>query len=210
MKLEIIGAGWSRTGTFSLRQALHTLSFGPCYHMHEVFERPEHHALWRAAAAGTLRDWQTILGGYRSVADSPACLFWRELVAAYPSAKVILTLRNPADWYESMRSTVYGAMLEPERVSGDAASRSALELARELVLDGFFAGQFLDEATAIARFNAHNEAVTSEVPRERLLVYEVSAGWDPLCAFLRVPVPSEPFPKTNSRAQFRQRSGLRE
>src|SRR5262249_10904972 len=95
--LRVIGAGFSRTGTFSLRQALIQLGLGPCHHMHEVFEHPEQHALWRAAAAGQLGDWQTLLGSYRSVTDAPACLFWRELVARYPQAQVILTLRDAGD-----------------------------------------------------------------------------------------------------------------
>jgi hypothetical protein len=80
MSLKVIGAGWSRTGTFSLRLALQQLGLGPCYHMHEVFLHPEHQALWRRAAAGKLESWNELLGEYQSVADTPACLFWRELV----------------------------------------------------------------------------------------------------------------------------------
>jgi hypothetical protein len=209
MGLQVIGAGWSRTGTFSLRKALSILGFGPCYHMHDVFERREHHALWRQAAAGKLDDWEAILGGYQSVTDAPPCLFWRELSARYPDASVVVTVRDPMEWYESMRSTVYEAMLAPERVPGASESdRAALDLARELVLDGYFKGQFADRDAAIARFREHNEAVQAEIPPARLLAYDVREGWGPLCAFLGAEVPELPFPRTNERAQFRERIGL--
>jgi hypothetical protein len=209
MALQVIGAGWSRTGTFSLRLALQQLGLGPCYHMHDVFEHPEHVALWRQAAAGQLADWAALLAGYVSVADSPPCLFWRELLARYPDAKVILTVRDAEQWYDSMRSTVVEAMSAPERAArGDATARAALELARELVLEGFFQGRFSDRSWAIARFREHNRAVQAEVPRERLLVFEVREGWGPLCAFLGKAVPDAPFPQTNAREQFRARANI--
>jgi hypothetical protein len=206
MSLEVIGAGWSRTGTFSLRAALNLLGLGPCHHMHEVFQHPEQHALWRLAAAGQLQDWSTLLGGYRSVTDAPACLFWRELARTYPEAKVILTVRDPVSWYDSMRSTIYEALAVPELASDQ--ERAALSLARELVFDRFFAGKFAERQTALALFDEHNSAVRREVARERLLVYEVSQGWGPLCEFLGTQVPSCPFPNTNARAQFRRRARL--
>jgi hypothetical protein len=206
MSLAVIGAGWSRTGTFSLRKALELLGFGPCYHMHEVFPHPEHHASWRSAAAGTLADWNTLLAGYQSVADAPPCIFWRELVAANPEARVVLTIRDASSWYDSMQSTVHETLMAVDVAS--PADRPALTLARELVLDGFFKGNFRDREAALARFNEHNDAVQREVPAERLLVYEVAQGWPPLCAFLGTPVPSCPFPRTNARAEFRRRAGL--
>lgn len=219
MVLQVIGAGWSRTGTFSLRLALNQLGLGPCYHMQDVFEHPEHIPLWRQAAAGRLANWESLFADYVSVADSPPCLFWRELVAAYPAANVVLTVRDADDWYDSMRSTVYEVLSDPERASGgDASAREALQLARELVLDGFFKGEFGDRRAAIARFDEHNAAVRNAavrnaavqaaVPRERLLVYRVSEGWEPLCAFLGKAVPAAPFPKTNAREQFRRRASL--
>jgi hypothetical protein len=205
MSLKVIGAGWSRTGTFSLRNALELLGLGPCYHMHEVFLHPEQHALWRLAAAGKLSDWGTLFAAYQAVTDAPACLFWRELVAAYPEAKVILTVRDPSSWYESMQSTIYETVTSPGLASH---TEPALQLTREMILDGFFNGNFSDRDAAVALFNEHNNAVRREVPTERLLVYEVSQGWGPLCEFTRSPVPSCPFPNTNARAQFRRRVGV--
>jgi hypothetical protein len=207
MSLKVIGAGWSRTGTFSLRLALQQLGLGPCYHMHEVFLHPEHPALWRRAAAGKLESWSELLGEYQSVADTPACLFWRELVRGYPGAKVVLTLRDPNDWYESMCSTLY-PMILASAAGSSAGDRAASDLARELVFDGFFGGKFSDRQSALALFDEHNGAVRREVPSERLLVYEVSQGWQPLCDFLELPMPAAPFPRSNDRAGFRRRAGL--
>jgi len=51
--------------------------------------------------------------------------------------------------------------------------------------------------------------VKREVPPERLLVYDTPQGWEPLCAFLGVPVPDVPFPKTNSTEEFRNRQAAR-
>lgn len=209
MSLKAICAGWSRTGTYSLRLALNELGCGPCYHMQDVFLHPEHHALWRAAAAGKLESWDALFQGYGSVADTPPCLFWRELVAAYPGAKVVLTLREPSEWYESMRATVYEAIRAPERIPGlHPSDRAAFELARELVLEGFFKGRFEDRDHALALFEEHNRAVQQEVPAERLLVYQVAQGWQPLCHFLGVPAPSSEFPNTNKRQDFRRSIGL--
>jgi hypothetical protein len=120
-----------------------------------------------------------------------------------------LTVRDPDDWYESMLSTVYEVMAAPDRAAGgDASARAALELARELVLDGFFGGRFADRQAALALFRQHNQAVQAALAPERLLVYEVREGWGPLCEFLGTEVPRAPFPNTNARAAFRERAGL--
>jgi hypothetical protein len=106
-----------------------------------------------------------------------------------------------------MCTTVYPVTLACSEASS-AEERSALELARELVFDGFFRGRFSDRQSALALFDEHNDALKREVPSERLLVYEVSEGWEPLCKFLGVPMPALPFPRTNDRAGFRRRAGL--
>ena len=107
MTLDVIGAGFGRTGTMSLKVALEELGFGPCYHMSEVFAHPEHVELWRAAAQGKEVDWEQIFGGYRATVDWPACSFYGELMEKYPDAKVILTVRDPQRWYESAYNTIY-------------------------------------------------------------------------------------------------------
>src|SRR5829696_4202978 len=109
--LKVIGAGFGRTGTLSLREALVRLGFSPCDHMLENFEHPERFALWhdafRRKQAGEPIDWRPLLAGYRAIVDWPGAYFWRELIAAHPDAKVILTVRDPSRWYESCLATIF-------------------------------------------------------------------------------------------------------
>ena len=95
MTVEVIGAGFGRTGTMSLKVALEELGFGSCYQMTEVFDHPEHLQLWEAAVRGELADWEEIFRGYRATVDWPGAAFYEELMERYPHAKVILTVRNP-------------------------------------------------------------------------------------------------------------------
>lgn len=209
MSLNVIGAGFGRTGTLSLKLALEQLGFGPCYHMIETRLHPGHDALWRALASGSSDAWRAILDGYRSSVDWPAIFIWKTLIAENPCAKVILTVRDPERWYESAAQTIFARMLEfettaSESSTADAERREHMRMVNAIVLDGTFGGD-LGRDNAIAVFNAHNEEVRDTVPRDRLLVYEAGQGWDPLCEFLDVPVPEEPYPKVNSTADFVQR-----
>jgi Sulfotransferase domain len=215
MTLEVIGAGFGRTGTMSLKVALEELGFGPCYHMTEVFAHPEHVELWRAAAQGKAVDWEQIFDGYRASVDWPACTFYGELMEKYPEAKVILTVRDPQRWYESTYDTIYTmtraassspifslAGLVLPRAKGVKRARPMIE---EIVWQRDFNGRFEDRESAIATFEHHNEEVKQRVPTEKLLVYEVKEGWAPLCEFLGVEVPDRPFPHLNDGAVFRGR-----
>jgi hypothetical protein len=214
--VKVIGAGFGRTGTMSLKVALETLGFGPCYHMIEVFEHPEHPSLWQGAWRGEPTDWDTFLRGYESVVDWPACSFYEPLMQRYPDAKVILSVRDPERWYESMRSTVY----ELSRLrTGSRRARltfgllaplipgffGSIGMVDEIVWRGTFDGRFEDRSHAIGVFERWNEEVRRRVPRDRLLVYEVKEGWEPLCEFLGVEEPNEPFPRLNDTAEMRRR-----
>ena len=105
--MKVIGAGFGRTGTMSLKVALEKLGFGPCYHMTEVFAHPEHTHFWLSAWRGEPADWEGVLGDYEATVDWPACTFYEELMERYPGAKVLLSVRDPDRWYESTRSTIY-------------------------------------------------------------------------------------------------------
>jgi len=214
MNLEVIGAGFGRTGTMSLKVALEELSFGPCYHMREVFEHPEHIELWRAATRGEQVDWERIFGNYRATVDWPACTFYGELMERSPDAKVILTVRDPQRWYESAYNTIYrmtGAASSPifylaSLVMPRArAMKHARQMIVELVWERDLDGKFEDREHAIETFERHNEEVEKRVPPEKLLVYEVKEGWGPLCEFLGVEVPDKPFPHLNDTEVFRGR-----
>lgn len=199
MTLDVIGAGWGRTGTLSTKVALEHLGFGPCYHMIEVFRtHPEHRALWRRAAAGKHVDWSEIFADYRAAVDWPACAFWRELAEVYPQAKVLLTDRSPGDWYESFDATISNGI--PRQHPGDADETGAMM--NEVIVQRSFLNRAGSRGELIGRYEEHVAEVRAEVPAERLLVWSPKEGWERLCDFLDVPVPEQPFPRVNDRADF--------
>jgi hypothetical protein len=206
MALQIVGAGFGRTGTLSLKVALEQLGFGPCYHMSELFQHPDHVALWNDALDGKPTDWDALFDGYRSAIDWPACHFWRELAAHQPDAKVILTLRSTESWFASMRETIFAVMDAPPPPV--PAAEEWHRMARKLIVEKTFGPRFQERDAAVAVYERHNDLVQRSLPAERLLVYEVAQGWEPLCRFLGVPAPSEPFPRVNSKDEFRARAGL--
>ncbi|WP_428264587.1 sulfotransferase family protein [Haliangium sp.] len=154
------------------------------------------------AARGETVDWDALFDGYRATVDYPGCMFYRPLMERYPQAKVILTVRDPDKWYESAHSTIYPAGRPDDLPAPPPSLAEHMRMVSRLVWDGHFGGRFADRAHAIQVFQDHIEEVKQTVPAERLLVYEVREGWAPLCAFLDVPVPDEPFPRTNSRPEF--------
>lgn len=213
MGLEVIGAGLGRTGTTSLKAALEALGYGPCYHMTEVFAHPEHVPFWEAARRGEAVDWETVFSDYRAAVDWPAAAYYESLMLAYPEAKVILTVRDPERWYESVRSTIYtvrgmvsspffslGARLVPRL----RHLRRAALMVSGLAWDDTFGGRFEDREHATRTFERLNERVVERLPQERLLIYSVSEGWGPLCDFLGVEPPDEPFPSLNDARSFRR------
>jgi hypothetical protein len=194
MALQVIGAGFGRTGTLSLKLALEQLGFGPCHHMLEVFAHPESIPLWIAAADGR-PDWDAIFQDYGSAVDWPTATFYRELAEHYPDAKVILTERDPESWFASTQATIFGLDLPPD-------SQDPWTVMVGKVIGELFEGCMHDKETVISVFQAHNARVREVIPPERLLVYQVSEGWAPLCAFLGVPVPEAPMPKVNTTEEF--------
>ncbi|MBO2447196.1 sulfotransferase family protein [Actinomadura barringtoniae] len=198
--LEVIGAGFGRTGTLSLKAALERLGFGPCHHMLGLFDRPEEISLWQDAALGKPVDWDAMYEGYRSSVDWPGARFWRELADHYPEAKFILTVRDPERWYDSAHSTIHRAAIDDSPASPVLTEMRAMS--RDVVWDGVFDGRFPDRAHALRVFDEHIAAVRDHFSEDRLLVFEVTEGWEPLCSFLGVPVPAEPFPRSNDQGDF--------
>ncbi|MFC1605255.1 sulfotransferase family protein [Pseudomonadota bacterium] len=199
MTMHVIGAGVGRTGTYSLKLALNQLGVGPCHHMDEVLHHmPVQVPLWSAAAAGE-PVWAQIYAGYRSAVDWPTACFFRELAQAFPSAKFVLTQRDPERWADSFGATIYTLLAGRDQAPPEM--HAWLDMAGAVIArTGFPAG--LDQAGLKEAFIAHNEAVKATIPASRLLVFEVKQGWEPLCEFLDVPVPAEPFPRTNHREEF--------
>jgi hypothetical protein len=214
--LKVIGAGFGRTGTLSLKVALEELGLGPCYHMVELFDKPEHVAFWGEtadkAARGEPVDWEEVFSGYEATVDWPGCIFYEELIEAYPDAKVLLSVRDPQRWYDSAQSTIARG---PSFASSPLRSllfrsagfvvpslRRVPSMARKVIVERSFGGRFDDRAQAVEAFERHNREVQERVPAEKLLVYEVGEGWQPLCEFLGVGVPGRPFPHLNDREAF--------
>lgn len=202
MGLSVIGAGFGRTGTLSLKGALEQLGFGPCHHMAEIFANPAQLPLWQRAAAGEPVDWDELLVGYRSTVDWPSAYFWRELAEAYPEAKVVLSTRDADAWYESFSNTILNLVGAMDKVA-DPHLRATIEMGGSLVGLKVFDGRADDPEHAKAVFRAHEARVREAIPAERLLVFDVREGWAPLCAFLKVPVPAGPFPRLNDTEQFK-------
>lgn len=205
----MISVGFLRTGTTSLKLALEELGFGPCYHLRELIVDPSRAAEWIAVAQDPeSTDWKRIFTDYNSAVGTPTTTFWRHIVDAYPAAKVILTVRNPQDWYDSATRTIGEALEPPKPIRlltwrfprGRDLLDEIQRLARER--EG---GQFTNRDEAVAAFEQHVADVRAHVRADRLLLFNVRDGWGPLCSFLDVPLPTGPFPRENDRATFRRR-----
>jgi hypothetical protein len=199
--LQVIGAGFGRTGTHSLALALDELGFGPCYTLPEVDNNAGHVDLWNAALEGRAVDWSTLFQDYHSAVEWPTISFLPQLVRHFPEAKVILTLRDPESWYESAATTIFPA-LEATAKHPDAQIRERSNLKRRLILEKVFSGRYWDKTHTIQVYRDHVKVVEKLVPKKRLLHYQVTEGWSTLCAFLGVTEPDKPFPRRNERASF--------
>lgn len=207
--LQVVGAGFGRTGTLSLKAALERLLGGPCYHMAEVFAHVEHAPAWTAASRGDTSALADVLDGYVATVDWPACELWAELAAANPDAKVLLSTRPSDRWWSSYEATIHQLMSMPGPPPGvevDPALAALAEMADAVLREGSFGGSYetLGRAEIIAAYERHNAAVRATAPADRFLEFDVVQGWEPLCAFLGVDVPDEPFPNVNDRDSFWQ------
>ena len=196
MTLRVIGTGFGRTGTDSMREALTILGFGPCHHMFEVIDNPVQKQRWRAMVAGGPKDWDSLFEGYTSCVDWPSAAYWRELIEVYPEAKVILTWRSPESWWESFSRTI---------LKGLSSSDDLASVGKALIERQVFDSRMGDREHALALYRANVEAVMAEVPPGRLLVHRLGDGWASLCAHLGVPVPDVPYPQGNTTEAFNVR-----
>ena len=200
MSLKVIGAGLGRTATFSLKFALEHLGLGPCYHMSEVLAGARRNVpLWVDVGRGR-PDWDTIFDDYQSTTDYPACSYWRELTDYYPNAKVVLTVRDADNWFESVSETIFS-----EQIQGSLAGSLVEEMMQRTIFDAF-GGRVKDRKFMTDWFKSRNQAVIDALPAQRLLVYSPKDGWEPLCSFLGSPIPYGPFPRVNSREELGQAS----
>jgi hypothetical protein len=202
--LQVIGVGMHRTGSMSVKAALERLGFGPCYHGLEALRRGRDGEHWLAAyETGGEIDWSVIFEGYRATMDWPTVHFWEQLATAYPDAKILLTDRDPELWWDShvemfQRGAEFSQQLTDEqRQWAEESGFARMQAALAMIVPAAFDGRVFDKAHCLRVFEQHYERVRRTVPAERLLVYRVQEGWEPLCRFLGVDAPDEPFPHVN-------------
>jgi len=209
--MKVIGAGLPRTGTLSQKVALEMVGLGPCYHMVNVLADLDLAPLWRRAMEGNA-NWNEIFDGFESTVDWPGSFFYKELIEVYPDAKVVLGLRDGESWARSMRETIWGVFygdglvrhLSSARGNVDPKWRGYIEMMVDMwersgLMDG---GEDTTAESMASAMERYQEEVKQAVPADRLLVWSVQEGWEPLCEFLEVPVPDAPFPKTNDAREF--------
>lgn len=212
MSLQVIGSGLGRTGTYSLKLALEQLGFNKCYHMAELFQHTEGVVQFENAESNKPVDWDKLFDGYTSAVDYPVARYYKQLMQKYPQAKIIHTIRDEESWYQSASKTIIWAskpsvgrilkLMIKLPFSPVLRKQMAVLKFNGKLIDREFGSDYKNKESVIAHYRQHNEEVMKTVPPERLLVYNVRDGWEPLCKFLNVPVPTQPFPKTNSRDEF--------
>jgi hypothetical protein len=211
--MKLIGAGLPRTGTLSQKVALEMLGLGPCYHMVNVLADLDQANLWKRALAGE-SPWDEVFDGFQSTVDAPGHYFYKELIEDYPDAKVLLSVRDPERWRQSMEQTVWAVrnggstmrLMSDARGTIDPGWAAFLEMIDGLLWEG--AGTLSDcrdPENLPAAMERWTEEVTANVPADRLLVWDVTQGWEPLCEFLELPVPDQPFPNLNDSQEFVER-----
>ena len=193
MALKAIGAGFGRTGTDSMREALTMLGLGPCHHMFEINKNEDLRRRWRALALGAAPDWELLFDGYQSCVDWPSAFYWRQLIEIYPEARVILTYRSPESWWKSFEATI---------LAGIKSQTDTESVIITLIANQVFGGRPDDRAHAMAVYADNVKAVMETVPPGRLLVHRIGDGWPTLCAHLGVGEPSQPYPARNSTAEI--------
>lgn len=212
--LKVIGVGLGQTGTHSLAAALEILGFGECFHAGKMLERGDVRAAqaWLDIAEGRPARWHDIFTGYRSVASFPAWALYRELLAQFPDARVILTVRDREQWFHDINAGDYASFkADPRWLFWVSPVRRVMRKLEDLlILDRKYHHKLHDKQYALKVFAEHTLEVRSVVPADRLLIFDVKQGWGPLCDFLGVPVPGDrPFPRLNDimsvKARLRRR-----
>ncbi|MCZ6657520.1 MAG: sulfotransferase family protein [Gammaproteobacteria bacterium] len=199
MSLKVIGAGFGRTGTTSMKEALELLGYDKCHHMREVMSSGKQVEMFDRVSRNVEVDWDDVFEGFEAAVDWPAAARYEELMEKYPEAKVILTARDPEAWYESTKETIYALSnsVPPIIFWLIPRARNVMAMVQRLIWEGVFDGRFEEKQYAIDAYNKNVAEVIANVPDGRLLVHSSKEGWQPLCEFLDKPIPSQPYPHSN-------------
>ena len=215
--MKVVGVGFGRTGTMSLKYALEQLGAGPCFHMIDLLtgERQERDlASWARVAGGGRPDWDAVFDGWESTVDWPACSYWHELVDAFPDSPVLLNVRDFDGWYRSCSNTIFAVRQAalagelPEETERPAPPPVLWEIVDKVIWEGDFQGRFQDRDWMEQMYADRIETIRREVPSDRLTVWEIGDGWQPLADMLGVEAPDEPFPRLHDTDDFRTQMGL--
>lgn len=193
MTLKIIGTGFGRTGTDSMRKALNTLGAGPTHHMHELGSNAPLREPWLDLVRGAKPDWDRLFTGYNACVDWPSAYYWRSLVKQYPQAKVLLTMRSAESWWKSYEATILRYIQSNDDPDG---------FAQLLIADQVFDGRPADRDHAISVYNRNIKDVLTMVPPDQLLVHNLGDGWEPLCQWLDLAIPEVDYPRGNTTSDF--------
>ncbi|KAI7850067.1 P-loop containing nucleoside triphosphate hydrolase protein [Circinella umbellata] len=212
MPLEVIGAGCSRTGTYSLHTALEILGYRTHHGFSLVIDPEQDPDVWHDGNEKKELvdvDWEKAYGGYQAAVDWPTYSFYQQLADYYPESKVILTVRPPDSWFTSVEQTIlplarwrFIRRWVPRHMwlMQDLWCRTFINGA---VTDPEDESPLFDRDNMIRCYNEHIKQVKETIPKERLLIMTMDDGWEPLCKFLGKPIPTgRPFPVTNSRLAF--------
>lgn len=209
MALKVIGAGFGRTGTLSMKAALEQLGYDKCHHMLEVFSSDAQLDMWHGISQGGAPDWDTVFDGFQASVDFPSSSYWRELAEHYPDAKIILTTRSFDSWYDSATETIWPVSRDiPGWLTVVPKVKKIKQMTFGAIWDRVFGGQMEDKEAARRVFEQHEADVKAAFSEDRLLVFHPKEGWGPLCAFLGKPVPDTEFPNVNDRAEFKKRIAI--
>jgi hypothetical protein len=203
MSLRVVGAGWPRTGTTSLKIALETLLSSRCYHMYDLFAEPRQIEVWEQALDGDMSGVHAVLSGYGAALDWPASFFWRELLDANPDAVVLLSVRDPLDWWESMSATIVPVSEDGRELIGDTGRYRPMMTT--LMRQATGADDWSYQGAVLAAYERNTAEVRAECPAGRLVEWSPGDGWGPICAALEMPEPDRPFPWVNTSVQFNER-----
>lgn len=201
MTLSVINAGFGRTGTMSIKMALEELGLGPCHHMEAVFSDSSQLPSWQKVVDGGSAKWGEVFRGYNTAVDWPSAHYWKELADFYPESKVLLSIRSPESWWESYSSTIKKLLERVDEIP-EEYPRSVIKMANKIINEQTFGGFFNNKEHVLSAFNKRIVDVKQVIPDHRLLVFEVTEGWSPLCEFLGVPIPESDFPHSNSKVEF--------
>ncbi|XP_057316148.1 uncharacterized protein LOC130657195 [Hydractinia symbiolongicarpus] len=214
----VIGAGHPRNGTLSTKSALEIILPGKCYHMETAVMY--HQKEWKSILNDDMSDEEFknffLSNGYVAGVDSPVSLFYERMMKVFPNAKVLLNVREPRLWERSMNETIVKVVTGTFKFPEDVFEMLGLfksylfhakMFVRTFLQNDRFREMFesVKSGNGVAYYNNWVGEVKRSVPEEKLLVFSVKEGWEPLCKFLDVPVPEQPFPHANDTATFKAR-----